>query len=81
MKSYGEYSMEDTEEFNESILKSPVVLFGLLLTFQRKVNSAKTAEDKIELLAKMTFISGQLNFNLVKGIEGRLDELDKRLKS
>lgn len=75
MESFREYTQTE-KQLNESILKSPITLFALLATYQRKVNSAKTAEDKIELLGKMVFISGQLNFNLVKGIENRLTELE-----
>ena len=77
MYSFKEYD----EELNEiSILKKPITLFALLASYKAKISSADTAEDKIDMLATMLFISGQLNFNLVKGVENRMKNLDKKLE-
>ena len=76
MQTFKEF--DETKQIDESLLKNPLTLFTLLGTYKHKINKAKDADEKIKLLATMLFISGQLNFNLIRSVEQKLEKFEAK---
>lgn len=69
------------EQLNEAgILKNPLTLFSLLMSYNNKISKNIDNKEVLEAIGKMIFISGQMNFNYLRAIDNKIDRIEKRLE-